>query len=172
MTDINTINDEGDDQDKQQRRPGSLRRRAAARLAAVQTLFQIWASGKPATDVVPSFRSHFLPALLDEFEVNRMDEDHYTRLVFTAASDAGSIDEMIRPLLKEGWTLERMDEVERSVLRAAFVELRDTPHIPAKAVITEFTAIADSCACDSDFINALLDRLARTLRGAEMTGKT
>ena len=97
-----------------------------------------------------------------------MDEEHYTRLVFTASTDAAGIDDELRPLLKEGWTLERIDEVERSVLRAAFVELRDMPHIPAKAVITEFTAIADSCAGDSDFINALLDRLARRLRPVEM----
>lgn len=171
MTDLDTTSADQDHMDEEKRRPSSLRRRAAARLAAVQTLFQIKSSGKSAADVVPSFKSHFLPALLVDFEVTRMDEEHYTRLVFTATTDADSIDEQIRPLLKEGWTLERLDEVERSVLRAAYVELRDTPHIPAKAVIKEFTAIADSCAGDSDFINAVLDRFARNLRTVEMSAK-
>jgi len=157
--------------DTEKRRPGSLRRRSAARLAAVQTLFQAWASGKPVTDVVPSFGTHFLPTLLEEFEVTRLDQDHYTQLVFTVASDADMIDTVIRPLLKQGWSLERLDEVERSVLRAAFIELRDMLHIPAKVVITEFTAIADSCAGDSDFINAMLDRLARSLRPDDFTAR-
>jgi len=168
MTDLKTTSADPENSDQEQRRPGSLRRRTASRIAAVQTLFQITSSGRSAAEAVPLFKSHFLPALLAEFEVTRMDEEHYTRLVFTASADAAEIDDELRPLLKEGWTLERIDEVERSVLRAAFVELRDMPHIPAKAVITEFTAIADSCAGDSDFINAVLDRLARRLRPVEM----
>ena len=157
------IVDEGDI-----KRPGSVRRRTAARLAAIQTLFQAAASGKPLTEVLPSFSEHFLPGLLTDFDIERLDEDHYTRIVFAASDGGESIDAVITPMLSEGWAIDRIGEVDRAVLRLAYIELRDTPHVPVKAVITEYTALAETCGADSGFINAILDRLARELRVAEM----
>ena len=150
------------------KRPVSVRRRSASRLAAVQTLFEVWASGKPATEVVPSFQTRFLPALLEDFGIDRMDDDHYTGVVFPALDRADEIDGVIAPLLKDGWTLARLGEVERSALRAAYIELQTMPHVPARTVAGEYTAIAEACGGDQAFVNAVLDRLARDLRGDEM----
>lgn len=150
------------------KRPKSVRRRAACRLAAVQTLFQSWASEKSVADIVPRFKDHFLPGLLDDFGVTTIDDEHYTKLVFGAAHYAEEIDASVAPLLRSDWTIDRLGEVERSVIRAAYIELRDAPQIPPKAVITEYTAIADSCGGDSPFVNAILDKLARQLRAEEM----
>ena len=151
-----------------EKRPGSVRRRTAARLAAIQTLFQASASGKPLTDVIPGFREHFLPNLLIEFEIDRLDEDHFTRIVFAASDGGETINAVIAPLLSEGWVIERIGEVDRAVLWLAYIELRDMVHVPVRAVITEYTALAETCGADSGFVNALLDRLARDLRVAEM----
>ena len=150
------------------KRPVSVRRRSASRLAAVQTLFQAWASGRPAAEVVPSFQERFLPALLEDFGIDRMDEEHYAGVVSKAVDQAAEIDKAIEPLLKDGWTLGRLGEVERSSLRAAFVELQSMPHVPARTVAGEYTAIAEACGGDHAFVNALLDRLARDLREEEM----
>lgn len=155
-----------------EKRPGSVRRRTAARLAAIQTLFQASASGKPLTDVIPGFREHFLPNLLIEFEIDRLDEDHFTRIVFTASDSGEAINAVIAPLLSEGWVIERIGEVDRAVLWLAYIELRDMVHVPVRAVITEYTALAETCGADSGFVNALLDRLARDLRVAEMQPAT
>ena len=151
-----------------QRRPVSVRRRSASRLAAVQTLFQVWASGLPADEVVPSFRARFLPALLEDFEIDRVDEDHYSGVVTAALDRAEEIDSKVTPLLKEGWALERLAGVDLAALRAAFVELQSMPNVPARTVASEYTAIAEACGGDHAFVNAVLDRLARDLREAEM----
>ncbi|MGU9961669.1 MAG: transcription antitermination factor NusB [Candidatus Puniceispirillales bacterium WSBS_2018_MAG_OTU23] len=150
-------------------RPKSVRRRTACRIAAVQTLFQAWASKKTVADVVPSFQKHFLPSLMAEFRITTIDDDHYTKLVFGAAHYADEIDQTIIPLLRSDWTIDRLGEVERSVIRAAFIEFRDAEQIPAKAIITEYTAIADSCGGDGNFVNAILDKLARLIRPDQMT---
>lgn len=162
------LTDHPDHQDEETKRPKSVRRRTACRLAAVQTLFQSWASKKSVTDIVPSFKEHFLPGLLAEFDVKTIDDEHYTKLVFGSAHYADEIDQVISPLLRNDWTIERLGEVERSVIRAAYIEFRDIAHIPPKAIITEYTAIADSCGGDGKFVNAILDKLARNLRSAEM----
>ena len=155
--------------DDANKRPKSLRRRAASRLAAVQTLFQCWASQKDPTVIVPEFKEHFLPTLLEEFEIASIDEGHYTKLVFGATRDQASIDAEISPLLRDDWTIDRLGGVEKSVIRAAFIEFRDTPNIPARTVITEYTAIADSCGGDSNFVNAILDRFSKIYRVIEMS---
>ena len=165
------INDPGEiapDADEK-RRPKSVRRRSASRLAAVQTIFQAKNSQLPVTDIVPQYQDHFLPELLIDFEIDRIDNDHYTTLVFHAADRDDEINAAIAPLLRDDWTVERLGIVERSVIGAAMIELTETPHVPARAVITEYTAIADSCGGDSDFINAILDRLARQMRVDEMS---
>lgn len=157
------------DTEQDKRRPKSVRRRSASRLAAVQTLFQSKSSNISVTDIVPQFQDHFLPELLKEFEIDRIDTEHYTSLVFNATDRGAEIDEAITPLLKDSWTVERLGLVERAAIGAAMIELSETPHVPARAVITEYTAIADSCGGDSDFVNAILDKLARRFRVVEMS---
>ncbi len=164
---MNDVLDPDDVQEK--RRPKSVRRRSASRLAAVQTLFQSKNSNIPVTEIVPQFQDHFLPELLVDFEIDRIDSEHYTTLVFHATDRKDEIDASIAPFLKDSWTVERMGSVERAVIGAAMIELSETPHVPARAVITEYTAIADSCGGDSDFVNAILDRLARQFRIEEMS---
>ena len=157
------------DTEQDKRRPKSVRRRSASRLAAVQTLFQSKSSKIPVTEIVPQFQDHFLPELLKEFEIDRIDTEHYTTLVFNATDRGTEIDDTITPLLKDSWTVDRLGLVERATIGAAMIELSETPHVPARAVITEYTAIADSCGGDSDFVNAILDKLARRFRVVEMS---
>ena len=157
------------DTEQDKRRPKSVRRRSASRLAAVQTLFQSKSSNISVTEIVPQFQDHFLPELLKEFEIDRIDTEHYTTLVFNATDRGAEIDDAITPLLKDSWTVERLGLVERAAIGAAMIELSETPHVPARAVITEYTAIADSCGGDSDFVNAILDKLARRFRVVEMS---
>ena len=155
-----------DDQEKL--RPTSVRRRSAARLAAVQTLYQAWASEQDLSKTRPKFRRNFLPKLLEDFELDRINEDHYTALILNVTDDQSAIDELITPYLKDGWRLDRLNQVDRDVLRAAVVELRDFADTPALTVIAEYGAIANSCGCDSTFITAILDKLAHQLRADQM----
>ena len=107
--------------------------------------------------------------MLKEFEIDRIDTEHYTTLVFNATDRGTEIDDTITPLLKDSWTVDRFGLVERATIGAAMIELSETPHVPARAVITEYTAIADSCGGDSDFVNAIRTALARRFRVVEMS---
>jgi N utilization substance protein B len=65
--------------------------------------------------------------------------------------------------------MDRLTVLDRAVLRAGACELMTMPHLPARAVVSEYAAIADVCGCDVGFINAVLDRVARKAREIEMT---
>lgn len=149
----------------------SVLRRSVARLAAVQTIFQSNNSQSSIAEIVTQYHEHFLPELLAEFELDYIDDQHYTKLVYQSASRKKDIDAIIAPLLRDDWRLERLGIVERSVISVALIELTEVMHIPALAIITEYTALADSCGGDGDFINAILDRLARHYRPEEMSVK-
>jgi len=148
-------------------RPASIRRRAAARIAAVQTLYQQWGSGQPLTDVVVSFQNRFLPELLKEFKLTHLNDQHYTRLVFGVDARRANMDEHISAYLGQGWTMERINQIDRDILRLAMLEFEDLPDISARTIIAEYSAIADSWEVDTAYITAILDRLAHKFRPQE-----
>lgn len=153
--------------DKSDLRPASIRRRAAARIAAVQTLYQQWGSGQPLTDVVVSFQNRFLPELLKEFKLTHLNDQHYTRLVFGVDARRANMDEHISAYLGQGWTMERINQIDRDILRLAMLEFEDLPDISARTIIAEYSAIADSWEVDTAYITAILDRLAHKFRPQE-----
>ncbi|MDC1019674.1 transcription antitermination factor NusB [Alphaproteobacteria bacterium] len=153
--------------DKSDLRPASIRRRAAARIAAVQTLYQQWGSGQQLTDVVVSFQNRFLPELLKEFKLTHLNDQHYTRLVFGVDARRANMDEHISAYLGQGWTMERINQIDRDILRLAMLEFEDLPDISARTIIAEYSAIADSWEVDTAYITAILDRLAHQFRPQE-----
>ena len=153
--------------DKSDLRPASIRRRAAARIAAVQTLYQQWGSGQQLTDVVVSFQNRFLPELLKEFKLTHLNDQHYTRLVFGVDARREIMDEHISAYLGQGWTMERINQIDRDILRLAMLEFEDLPDISARTIIAEYSAIADSWEVDTAYITAILDRLAHQFRPQE-----
>jgi N utilization substance protein B len=150
-------------------RPPSIRRRAAARIAAIKTLYQHWAGEQDLPQVVASFQTHYLPRLLEDFKLKHLNEQHYTKLIFGVESARAQMDVQITPLLGEGWAIDRLNQIERDILRAAIFELESLPDIPARTVIAEYSAIADCWEIDAGFITAILDKLAHQLRQAEFT---
>jgi N utilization substance protein B len=153
--------------DKSDLRPASIRRRAAARIAAVQTLYQQWGSGQQLSDVVVSFQNRFLPELLKEFKLTHLNDQHYTRLVFGVDARRANMDEHISAYLGQGWTMERINQIDRDILRLAMLEFEDLPDISARTIIAEYSAIADSWEVDTAYITAILDRLAHQFRPQE-----
>ena len=131
--------------------------RAAARIAAVQALYQIDMSGLPADQVIAEFREHRLGS--------DTDAELFSAITAAASVRRAEIDELIRAVL-EGWTLERLDSVLRAVLRAGVCELLDFADVPTRVVIDQYLEVAHAFlgAKESGLVNGVLDRLARRLR--------
>ena len=76
--------------------------------------------------------------------------------------------QMIGEALSEGWSIERLARIELAVLRCGAFELTAMPHLPVRAVVSEYAALSDACGCEVGFVNAVLDGLARGARSVEM----
>ena len=145
------------------------RRRNAARLAAVQALFQIDFAVATPNDVVAEFAAHRLKGELDGEAIVAAERGWFETLVTGVDAKRTALDEKIAPLLGESWSLDRLGGVQRAVLRAAAYELTTRPEVPARVVISEYVDLAGAFSGGEEvsFVNAVLDRLARELRRNE-----
>ena len=137
--------------------------RSAARLAALQALYQLEITGNSPADVVDEFIQHRFG------ESQQHDEAFFSDLVHGVLKHQVEIDRSIAKELAQGWTLQRIDSTLRALLRAASYELVARRDVPAKVVIDEYVELARDFS-DGDepkFVNAVLDRLAHRKRAAE-----
>ena len=149
-------------------KPVPVRRRSAARLAAVQMSYQGQISGQSVAEFLPVFLQHYSEEIRKSFRVKDIDSGHLNELATSVESRSDELDQLLAGCLASGWSLDRMTVIDRAVLRAGACELVSMPHLPARAVVSEYAAIADVCGCDVGFVNAVLDRVARSARTVEM----
>jgi transcription antitermination protein NusB len=155
------------------RKPRAGRPRTAARVAAVQALFQSEQGGETAEAVIDQFVRHRLGELPGPepsgFEEGRVPDAHvplFTRIVRTAVQQQDRLDGMIAGALPAEWPMGRLDPVLRALLRAGGAELTMEDGPPARVVINEYLDVAHGFFTGEEprMVNGMLDRLARELR--------
>ena len=143
--------------------------RSAARLAAVQALYQQEMEGIPTTRLIHEFHAHRLGATIEDVTYADAEESFFDDLVGGTAARKDEIDELITARLAEGWTLARLDKPMKALLRVGAYELLARPDVPVATVITEYVDVAKAFydKRESGFVNGLLDALAKAARPAQ-----
>jgi N utilization substance protein B len=136
--------------------------KSAARLYAVQALFQMESSGQTVESVTREFETHRFGAVYDEDEMAEGDVDHFRAIVNHAVNLQARIDQMTDRALVAKWPIDRIDPVLRALFRAAGAELIEIP-TPPRVAITEYVDVAKAFfpeGKESKFVNAVLDHMA------------
>lgn len=147
-------------------RDDKRRSRSAARLYAVQALFQMEASGQSFDTVGAEFETHRFGAVYEGDEMIEGDVELFRAILAGAVNWQAAIDQATDRALVAAWPIARIDPVLRALFRAAGAELRD-PTIPPQVVIAEYVGIAEAFFPDGrevKFVNAVLDHIARETR--------
>jgi N utilization substance protein B len=144
------------------------RSRSAARLAAVQALYQQEMEGTPTARLLKEFHDHRLGATIEDARYHEAERDFFDDIVSGTHARRAEIDGLISQRLAEGWTLERLDRPMRALLRAGAYELIARPDVPVASVITEYVDVAHAFfdKRESGFVNGLLDAIAKEARPA------
>jgi N utilization substance protein B len=148
--------------------PGTRR---AARLAAVQALYQMEIAGVTAAAAIDDFGHLPAEAAGGASERSSVDREFFTRLVRGSELKAEEVDRRVTGALSAEWPIQRLDSVVRAILRAGAWELMARVDVPARVVLDEYVDLAHAFF-DGDkpsFINGVLDKLARELRPAEFS---
>lgn len=140
--------------------------KSAARLYAVQALFQMEHSSQTVELVRREFLEHRFGAIYEGEEMQDGDVDHFASVLETAVNYQAPIDQMTDRALVAKWPIARIDPTLRALFRAAGAEMRDTA-TPPRVVINEYVDVARAFFPDgkeSKFVNAVLDHMAREAR--------
>jgi len=140
--------------------------RSAARLAAVQALYQQEMEDTPLPRLLKEFHDHRLGATIEDAQYHDAERDFFDDLVIGVEARRGDIDEAIVARLAEGWTLERLDRPMRAILRAGAYELIARSDVPVGSVISEYVDVAHAFydKRESGFVNGILDAIAKEAR--------
>ena len=144
------------------------RSRSAARLAAVQALYQQEMESTPVARLLKEFHDHRLGALIEDAQYVDAEREFFDDIVTGVAARGAEIDAAISARLAEGWSLERLDRPMRAILRAGAYELLARRDVPVGSVISEYVDVAHAFydKRESGFVNGLLDALAKEARAA------
>jgi N utilization substance protein B len=147
--------------------------RAAARLAAVQALYQMDIAGKGLNEILAEFETHWIGGSIEGVQYEEADIDLFRAILRGVLADQMSIDRETDAMLQEGWPLRRVEAVMRAILRAGMFELAHKPDVPVRVVIAEYVDVAAAFlgADEVGMVNAVLDRLARKTRPQEFSAR-
>ena len=148
-------------------------KRSAARLSAVQALYQMDIAGTPLPEIFAEFESFWMGQEVEGEEYKPAEAAFFRSIVEGVLREQRVLDPEIDAALAGGWPLRRVEAIMRAILRAGGFELRFRRDIPPRVVIAEYVDIAHAFF-DKDevgMVNAVLDALARKLRSDELARK-
>lgn len=143
--------------------------RGAARLAAVQALYQMDLGGATLPEVLAEFESYRLGKEVDGEQYRNADPAFFRDIVAGVVRDQAALDPIVHTTLTGDWPLARIDVTLRAILRAGAYELSSRADVPARVVIAEYVDVAKAFFEDDvpGMVNGVLDALARQLRPDE-----
>jgi N utilization substance protein B len=141
--------------------------RGAARLAAVQALYQMELSGTGVLEIVSEYENFRLGQEVDGDQYLKADASWFRSIVAGVVKDQRSLDPLIADSLIEGWPLSRLDATIRAIMRAGVFELIERKDVPVAVIVTEYVEIANAFFSEDEpkLVNAVLDSVARKVRG-------
>ncbi|MCT8973040.1 transcription antitermination factor NusB [Microbaculum marinisediminis] len=148
-------------------------KRGAARLAAVQALYQMDVASSGLEATLAEFEAHRLGGEIEGDKLIGADVKFFRDLVSGVVKLQRRIDTDVNTHLEKGWPLKRVDLTLRAVLRAGAYELIERRDVPPRVVISEYVDIAKAFFEDGDepgIVNAILDSIARRERAKELAG--
>ena len=140
--------------------------RSAARLAAVQALYQQEMEGTPTARLLHEFHDHRLGATIEGDTYAEAEISFFDDLVAGTLDRRDEIDALISERLAQGWNLERLDKPMKAILRVGAYELIARKDVPVATVISEYVDVAHAFydKRESAFVNGILDAIAKGAR--------
>lgn len=140
--------------------------RSAARLAAVQALYQQQMEKTPTARLINEFHQHRLGQEIEETHYADAEVAFFDDIVRGVIAREAEIDTLLSERLAQGWTLARLDKTMLQILRAGTYELLARPDVPVATAISEYLDVAHAFfdAREAKFVNGVLDAVAKAVR--------
>jgi N utilization substance protein B len=143
--------------------------RRGARLSVVQALYEMEIGGRGVIEAMAEFEAFWIGKEVEEIELPKAELAFFRDVLGGVVREQRLVDRTVDDLLARDWPLKRVEAVVRAILRAGAYELAFRKDVPARAVISEYVAVARAFYAGEEIgmINAVLDRMARDFRAGE-----
>lgn len=140
--------------------------RAAARLAAVQALYQHQLEATPLVQLLDEFHQHRLGAEIEGDQYAAAETAFFDDVVKGVFARQIEIDELLASKLADGWRIDRLDKTMLQILRAGAYELMARADVPTASAISEYVDVAHAFfdPREAKFVNGVLDAVAKAVR--------
>ena len=144
--------------------------RSAARLAAVQALYQMDVGGKGVIDATAEFEAFWIGREVEGIAFKTAENAFFRDILAGVVAEQVAVDQLVDRFLSADWPLARVEAVLRAILRAAAYELAYRKDVPGRVVISEYVDVAHSFYSGDEpgLVNGVLDSVAREVRAGEM----
>ena len=148
--------------------------RSAARLGAVQALYQMELAGTDVSEILAEYAASRQGEGFEDGQHGQADTAFMQDIIQGVVHDQRRIDRALAGCLSDDWTLPRLDATLRAILRSGGFELLSRQDVPARVVISEYVDVARAFfdGAEPKFINAALDKLARSTRRDELADQS
>lgn len=154
---------------KKQAKSDAISARTAARVAAVQALYQMDIAGTDLNDVIAEFLEVRFGEDAKDETIEGADRTFFAEILRAVLKRQREVDPLIDEQLATGWRLVRVDAILRAILRAGVAEFYERLDVPARVVINEYVNVAHFFFAEDEprVVNGVLDKIARKVRAKE-----
>ena len=142
----------------------SIRKKTASRICSTQVLYGISFSNYDIDVLINSYVVNYLPSILEELKLKDLDYELLNTIIKGAYKNILKIDEIISKKLSNNWSIDRLSETEKSVLRLATYELLFETKFKKITIINEYISIIEVFGGSPDFANGILENISKEIK--------
>ena len=142
----------------------SIRKKTASRICSTQVLYGASYSNCDIDILINSYLSNYLPTILKELNLKDLDYELLNTIIKGVYNNILKIDEIISKKLSKNWSLERLSQTEKSVLRLATYELLFEKKFKKLTIINEYISIIEVFGGSPDFANGILENISKEIK--------
>lgn len=146
---------------KENVRYNSIRKKTASRICSTQVLYGASFFKNDIKYIINSYVENYLNSILIELNLKNIDYQLFETIIIGVHENISKIDEIISSKLSKNWTLERLSQTEKSVLRLATYELLFEKKFKKLTIINEYVSIIEIFGGNKDFANGILDSISK-----------
>ena len=142
----------------------SIRKKTASRICSTQVLYGAFYSNCDIDVLINSYLSNYLPLILKELNLKNLDYELLNTIIKGVYNNIFKIDEIISKKLSKNWSLDRLSQTEKSVLRLATYELLFEKKFKKLTIINEYISIIEVFGGSPDFANGILENISKEIK--------
>ena len=142
----------------------SIRKKTASRICSTQVLYGISFSNYDIDVLINSYVVNYLPSILEELKLKDLDYQLLNTIIRGVYKNILKIDEIISKKLSKNWSIDRLSETEKSVLRLATYELLFERKFKKLTLINEYISIIEVFGGSPDFANGILENISKEIK--------